>query len=149
MALIVNDRENIVKQAKGKDKCKRIFGECYCKKKYLSEARISEIRNWFRTRFGLLCTICRKLFARPTICQDRLEMQMWRCPRAGGAPELGLCSIYGGIRRKYGNLKDEATLVEFFQEVLARREEIMAPPCRSYQPVPQPGDQQTWGRETS
>ena len=53
----------------------------------------------------------------------------WKC-KCGAARELeehlssGLCSIYGGIRRKYGDLKDEATLVEFFQEVLARREEM-------------------------
>ena len=36
----------------------------------------------------------------------------------------GDCEIYGDIRRKYGDLDDDNKLVKFFNEVLARRDEL-------------------------
>ena len=36
----------------------------------------------------------------------------------------GLCPVYGDIRRKYGELKDDWELLQFFREVLAKREEL-------------------------
>ena len=36
----------------------------------------------------------------------------------------GNCEIYGEIRSKYDNLNDDMNLVNFFNEVLAKRDEI-------------------------
>ena len=36
----------------------------------------------------------------------------------------GSCRIYGSIRQKYGDLEDESDLVDFFNEVLEKREEL-------------------------
>ena len=36
----------------------------------------------------------------------------------------GNCGIYGEIRSKYDNLNDDMNLVNFFNEVLAKRDEI-------------------------
>ena len=34
----------------------------------------------------------------------------------------GNCEVYGEIRQKYGSIKDDKTMVEFFNEVLAMRD---------------------------
>ena len=37
---------------------------------------------------------------------------------------LGQCQVYGDLTHKFSNLTDDNSLVQFFQEVLARREEM-------------------------
>ena len=36
----------------------------------------------------------------------------------------GACMIYGGIRQKYGDLDDDEDLIDFFNKVLEKREEV-------------------------
>ena len=36
----------------------------------------------------------------------------------------GLCEVYGDLTHKFNDLTDDDALVQFFQEVLARREEL-------------------------
>ena len=36
----------------------------------------------------------------------------------------GQCKVYGDLTEKYSDLTDENSLVQFFKEVLARREEL-------------------------
>ena len=36
----------------------------------------------------------------------------------------GNCQVFGSIREKYGDLKDDESLVNFFNEVLQTRDEI-------------------------
>ena len=36
----------------------------------------------------------------------------------------GNCEVYGEIRRKYSDLTDDQQLVDFFNEVLSRRDEL-------------------------
>ena len=123
LALQVKDKENITKQAEGKEKCLRISTECYGKKNYITEAKIGDVRNWFRTRFGLLP------FAGNYSHDRRFARTAWLC-KCGSSRELedhlrsGQCTVYGDIRSKYGDLQDDSSLVEFFAEVLARREEL-------------------------
>ena len=38
----------------------------------------------------------------------------------------GSCTVYGDIRERYGDLEDDDDLVDFFNEILARREELDA-----------------------
>ena len=53
----------------------------------------------------------------------------WLC-RCGEAKEeeshlmSGNCSVYGEIRRSYSDLNDDKQLVDFFNEVLSRRDEL-------------------------
>ena len=123
LALQVKDRENILKQAEDKEKCKKIKEECYGKKSYFAEAKIGEVRDLFKTRFGL------QPFAGNFSHDRRFAKTNWLC-KCLSSRELedhirsGLCPIYGDIRRKYGELGDDYTLLQFFREVLAKREEL-------------------------
>ena len=123
LALQVKDKDNVLKQAEGKEKCKRVKEECYGKKKYMSENKISEVRELFKTRFGL------QPFAGNFSHDRRFSSSEWKC-KCGEAKEQedhlrsGECEIYGDIRRKHGNLDDDISLLAFFREVLARREEL-------------------------
>ena len=123
LALQVKDKDNVLKQAEGKEKCKRVKEECYGKKKYMSENKISEVRELFKTRFGL------QPFAGNFSHDRRFSSSEWKC-KCGEAKEQedhlrsGECEVYGDIRRKHGNLDDDISLLAFFREVLARREEL-------------------------
>ena len=122
-AIKVKNKELIEKQAEGKEKCARIEKECYGKKSYLSEAKICDVRDWFKTRFGL------QPFAGNFSHDRRFARTGWLC-KCGTARELedhirsGSCPVYGDIRTKYGDLEDDSSLVAFYREVLARREEL-------------------------
>ena len=123
LALQVKDKENILRKAEGKEKCKRIFDECYGKKAYISEAKVSDTRDIFKARFALLP------FAGNYSHDRRFARTNWLC-KCGSARELedhlrsGQCEVYGDIRNKYDNLEEDMTLVRFFREVLERREEL-------------------------
>ena len=50
----VKNEERLRDQAEGKQKCDRIGGEDYMKKSYVSDTKIEDVRNMYRTRYGLL-----------------------------------------------------------------------------------------------
>ena len=108
-------------QAKGK--CERISFEEYGKKSYLQKKTVKSVRQEFRTRFGLLA------FAGNYSHDRRFAKSDWLCKcKEAREEELhllsGQCKVYGDLTHKYSNLTDDNALVDFFQEVLARREQL-------------------------
>ena len=104
-------------------KLSRIKSEVYGKKDYFKKKKIENVRIQFRARFKMLP------FAGNYGKDRRFSHTEWLC-RCGEERELeshllaGGCKVYGGIRRKYGDLEDDEDLVEFFKEVLEKREEL-------------------------
>ena len=77
----------------------------------------------FKTRYGMLP------FAGNYSKDKRFARNHWLCWCGEEKEEeshliSGDCEIYGDIRRKYGDLDDDNKLVKFFNEVLARRDEL-------------------------
>ena len=104
-------------------KCERIKNELYGKKDYLSKKNIYEARLQYKTRFGLLP------FAGNYSNDRRFARTDWMC-RCGTEREVeghivsGKCPVYGDLRGKFGDLNNDQNLVDFFREVLARRDEL-------------------------
>ena len=106
-------------QAKGK--CERILHEDYGRKNYIQKKTIMSVRQEFRTQFGLLA------FAGNYSHDRRFSKLDWLCKcKEAKESELhltsGRCKVYGDLTHKFSNLTDDDALVQFFQEVLARRE---------------------------
>ena len=111
------------RQGEGKEKCGRIVTETYGKKSYVSNKRIHEVRNTFRTRFGLLP------FAGNYGHDKRFAKTNYLCRCAQNKETethltSGSCITYQDIREKYENLDNDKDLIQFFSEVLERREEL-------------------------
>ena len=117
------NEERLRKQVEGKTKCERINTENYGKMSYIGDSRISNVRQMFKTRYGLLP------FAGNYSKDKRFARTEWLC-KCGEAREeeshllSGVCEIYGEIRDKYSNLNDDNQLVDFFNEVLAQRDKL-------------------------
>ena len=104
-------------------KCERIIGEDYGKKDYISKKNICDVRQQYRTRFGL------EKFAGNYSNDRRFASSDWLCRCRESREEeshltSGNCKVFGDLKEKFGNLHDDENLVQFFQEVLARRDEI-------------------------
>ena len=104
-------------------KCERIVDEQYGRKDYFKMKNIYNVRNQFRTRFGLLA------FAGNFSHDRRFASTNWLCKCTEAREEeahltSGQCKVYGDLTDKYCDLTDENSLVQFFKEVLARREEL-------------------------
>ena len=118
----VNEKR-LKEQAEGKQKCEKIFEESYGKKEYIGNYLIKNVRDIYRTRFGM------HPFAGNYSRDRRFARTDWLC-RCRKAKEeeshliSGNCEVYGEIRSKYQNLNDDMNLVNFFNEVLAKRGEI-------------------------
>ena len=113
------------KQAEGKQKVARIVTEAYEKKEYLRKKKIENVRRQFRARYQMLP------FAGNFGKDRRFSHTEWLCIcREEKEQEshllAGACKVYGDIRHKYGDMEDEEDLLNFFTEVLERREELEA-----------------------
>ena len=111
------------KIAEGKVKCEKIFKESYGRKDYIGNSLIKNVRDIYRTRFGM------HPFAGNYTKDRRFARMDWLCRCQKSKEEeshliSGNCEIYGEIRAKYDHLNDDLDLVNFFNEVLAKREEI-------------------------
>ena len=110
-------------QSEGKQKCERIRSEEYEKKAYVSDKKIEDVRNMYKTRFGLLP------FAGNYSHSRKYEKTNFLC-RCEGAREDEKhlmstdCPVYTDIREQFGNLDNVNDLVNYFTMVLARREEL-------------------------
>ena len=110
-------------QAEGKEKCGRIASETYGKKNYFSKKLIQEVRNTFRTRFGL------QPFAGNYSHDRRFKKtnHLCRCLQNKETEShlmAGNCITYKDIREKYDNLENDEDLISFFNEVLERRDQL-------------------------
>ena len=117
------NEQRLKTMAEGKEKCARIFKESYGKKEYIVSSLIKKVRDIYRTRFGM------HPFAGNYTKDRRFARTEWLCHcKKSKEEELhlisGNCEVYGEIRAKYDNLNNDMDLVNFFNEVLAKREEI-------------------------
>ena len=118
----LNDKR-LKKQVEGKTKCDRINNEKYGKKSYIQNNKIHNVRQMYKTRYGLLP------FAGNYSHDKRFSRTEWLC-RCGRAKEeeqhllSGNCEVYVEIRAAYPNFNDDEQLVNFFNEVLAMRDKL-------------------------
>ena len=117
------NKERLKKQAEGKEKCWRVAQDDYGKKAYIKNENIQQVRDMFRTRFGL------QPFAGNYSKDRRFARTNWLCRCQMFREEeshllSGNCEVYGDIRRRYDNLDDDANLVQFFNEVLQMRDAL-------------------------
>ena len=121
---IRNQDENILRTlAKDKTKCKKIMLDSYGKKDYLSKKKIKDVREWFRTRVGMLP------FAGNFSNDRRFARTEWRC-RCGEVREVeehileGSCPVYSDLATKYSPMDSDEELVAYMREVLERRDKV-------------------------
>ena len=97
------------------------MAEEYGRKEYVDSELVSHVRDTYRARFGLLPFAGNfkndKRFSGNgglCLCSRNLEDE----------PHLlsGNCEVFGDIREKYGDLRDNESLVRFFKEVLEMRD---------------------------
>ena len=110
-------------KAEGQTKSKRVLSEIYIRKEYLAKKKIENVRIQFRARYGMLP------FAGNYGHDRKFAHSEWLCSCREQREEEshlmeGSCTVYGDIRGKYGDLEDDDDLVDFFNEILARREEL-------------------------
>ena len=92
-------------------------------KEYISDSRINNVREMYKTRYGMMS------FAGNFSKDKRFARTEWLC-KCGESKEeeshliSGICEVYGEIRRNYSDLSDDKQLVDFFNEVLSRRDEL-------------------------
>jgi Zn-dependent M32 family carboxypeptidase len=109
--------------ADGKTKCSKIMEDNYGKKPYIGETLIGEVRQWYRTRVGLLP------FAGNYSHDRKYAKTEWLCRCLEAREEehhirSGECPAYNDLLEKYEDLSSDGDLVNFFKEVLERRDMI-------------------------
>ena len=119
----MKNKERIKSECETKKKCGRILTEEYGRKKYVDSAQVSHVRDTYRARFGLLP------FAGNFKNDKRFSGSggLCRCKRVfEDEPHLlsGKCEVFGEIRGKYGDLKDDESLINFLNEVLEMRDAL-------------------------
>jgi hypothetical protein len=108
-------------QAQGKENCNQMEAETCGKKEHLSEKSIFEVREIYKSRFKMHpfagnFSHNRRFMKSDYLCRCLKEKE------TEGHLISGKCPVYRDIRDKFDNLEDIKDLVEFFQEVLARRD---------------------------
>ena len=99
------------------------MNEPYEKKEYLSNKNISNVRELYRTRYGLLP------FAGNYSHSKKYAETNYLC-RCNEAREeeshltSGDCKVFGDLLEKFGDLLNDENFIKFFGEVLLRRDEI-------------------------
>ena len=77
----------------------------------------------YKTRYGMMS------FAGNYAKDRRFARSNWLCKCGKSREEeshliSGNCEVYGEIRSSYSDLNDDKQLVDFFNEVLSRRDEL-------------------------
>ena len=107
----------------GLGKCGRLATESYGKKQYLASKNIFNVREQYRTRYGLMP------FAGNYSHSNKYAATNWLC-RCNEAREeeshiiSGKCKFFGDLHDQFGDLSEDENLVTFFNAVLARRDKI-------------------------
>ena len=115
--------EEYIRKEASEKKCHRIKEESYGKKEYMSSKTISETRNWVRSRFFL------QPFAGNYTHSRKYASSDWLCRCMENKEDKahitsGSCKVYGDLTSKFGDLKEDGNLVDFFNAVLDRREAL-------------------------
>ena len=113
---------------KAQGKCVRINTETYGKKTYIGNNNIHQVRQLFRSRFGL------QPFAGNYSKDKRFAKTQWLCKcgeEREEEPHLlsGACKVYGDLTHKFSDLTNDNQLVQFFKEVLERRDRLDKDAC--------------------
>ena len=98
----------------------RIMKDEYGQKEYFRGKNLVEARKMFKTRVGL------SDFAGNYKKSSKFQPTNWLCRclvNIENEAHLkdGMCHVYRDIREKYDTLEDDENLVNFFSEVIARR----------------------------
>ena len=120
-ALHRKNEENLRFLAKGK--CERILYEQYEKKEYLSNKNIFNVREHYRTRWGLLpfagnYSHSKKYATTNYLCRCNENREDESHLTSGD------CKVFGDLLDKFGDLSNYENLIKFLGEVLSRRDEI-------------------------
>ena len=114
------NKDKLLGLADGKIKCERLMKEDYNKKEYISKKLISEVRQQYKSRYGLLP------FAGNFSNDKRFAKSDWMCRCGEKEKEIHLtsenCPIYDDIRLKYTSFEKDEDLVSYFKEILDRRD---------------------------
>ena len=117
------NEEMLRKMSEGKEKCSRMIGESYGKKKYIEKRSVKEVRIWYRSRYG------QQPFAGNFSKDKNYAKTNWLC-RCQKMREKeihitsGDCPVYSDIREQYTNFDSDEDLVSYFAKVLERRDAI-------------------------
>ena len=117
------NEERIRENTNNSIKCERIKKEEYGRKKYLKETNINYVRELFKARFGL------KEFAGNFPNSTKFKKSDWMCKcklqkEKEDHIKEGNCEAYKDLRQKYDNLDNDNDLLQYFNEVLERRERL-------------------------
>mgnify|MGYP007123635129 FL=1 len=93
------------------------------KEEYISSTSIKTVREQYLTRLGLLP------FAGNYSHDRRFASTNWLCRCKQTREEeshliSGKCPIFGDLTKQFGDLSDDSNLVQFFREVLERRDQL-------------------------
>jgi hypothetical protein len=122
LACMVKDEANLRKMGEGKEKCSRMFKECYGRKKYWNTHNIKEAREMFRTRVAMMP------FAGNYGHSKLYAGTNWLCRCSTAREEerhltAGECPVYGDLAEGC-DFESDNDLKEFFMAVLARRDAL-------------------------
>ena len=103
-------------------KCQKIAEDFYGRKSYFDRKVPSQVRSHFATRVGMLPVAGNfrhdRRFARTDwLCRCGLEREEER-------HLTDSCPLYRDIREQYSSLEDDDQLVDFFQQMLQRRDQL-------------------------
>ena len=115
------DAKMLKEEMKEKTKCSKILSEGYGRKHYTSRFTPSEVREYFSTRVNMLAiagNFSKDNWFRRTswlcLCGEREEQEHI----------MKHCKKYEDIRKKYGEIENDNSLVRFFREVLEKRDRV-------------------------
>ena len=115
------DAKMLKEQMKEKTKCSKILSEGYGRKLYSSSSTPSEVREYFSTRVNMLP------IAGNFSKDNRFKRTGWLClcgEREEQEHIMKHCKKYEDIRKKYGEIENDDSLVRFFREVLEKRDRV-------------------------
>ena len=103
-------------------KCERIGVEEYGRKEYFQKKNISNVRQHFKTKWGL-----QPFAGNFSNDKKRFAKTNWLCKCKESREDethimSGQCKVYGDLTEKYPDFTNDNSLVSFFTEVLARRD---------------------------
>ena len=119
------DEKKLRVAAEGKEKCSKIMRGKYGKKKYFEQKKIKDVRKVFQAKVSMLP------FAGNFKKDRRFAKTQWLCRCLEEKEEErhilgGKCPVYRDLFEKFENLDNDDNLVDFFGEVLSRKDALDA-----------------------
>ena len=115
------DERMLRERMKDKKKCEKILSEGYGRKAYFDRLLPGQVRDHFSTHVKMLPIA-------GNFSRDRRFLRTgWLClcgEREEQEHIMRHCKIYDDIRDKYGNMDNDDELVQFFRELLERRDNV-------------------------